>query len=174
MKKLLIIFAACIAVLAGTAQAAGLDSAKEKLTAFGIIDKSYDTGAELTRAEFADIIARFFPEDTLDYSKDNKFHDVTAQHELAGSVNKAAHYGIMGGVGNGMFAPDEAVTREQIGIAMVRLLGYNLKAERRLQRRLCTDGGIAQAHRWCEGRYDHGRSGCDYGGQCAFGVHHRG
>ena len=129
MKKLLIIFAACIAVLAGTAQAAGLDSAKEKLTAFGIIDKSYDTGAELTRAEFADIIARFFPEDTLDYSKDNKFRDVTTQHELAGSVNKAAHYGIMGGVGNGMFAPDEAVTREQIGIAMVRLLGYNLKAE---------------------------------------------
>lgn len=129
MKKLLILFIACMAVLTGTAQAAELEQTKDKLTAFGLIDQDFNEENPITRAEFADIIARFFPNDPYDYGSENTFRDVSQDHELASSINKAAAYGIMGGVGSGMFAPEDEISSEQMQVALVRVLGYNMKAE---------------------------------------------
>jgi hypothetical protein len=70
----------------------------------------------ITRAEIAAILARAF-----DLSSDQavSFKDVS-NHWANAYISAAAAKGILSGVGNGNFAPDAIVTREQLAVMLVR------------------------------------------------------
>ena len=131
MKKIMTIalLSVCMSIFSICANAANIEETKEKLVAFGLIDTEFDVNHNPTRAEFSDIIARFFSKDTYNYSKEQIFRDVDAKHPLARSINKSAHYGIFCGVGGNRFMPEEEIDRGAMQVALVKLLGYSVEAE---------------------------------------------
>ncbi len=83
----------------------------------------FDGEAKITRAEFAAIIVRALglPE-TGDASK---FSDVASSAWYYGSVGKAAEYGIILGRGDGTFAPNEYITRQDAMLMIQRAAGIS-------------------------------------------------
>lgn len=73
----------------------------------------------LTRAELAQIIVRALgikaPEEA------RSFNDVPSGAWYAAAVNTAASSGLMQGTGEGRFAPDRAVTREEMAVLLARV-----------------------------------------------------
>lgn len=84
----------------------------------------------VTRAKFADISARLFGFNSSAPSITG-FTDVKESHPYASSIAVMEALGLMTGVGDGVFAPDSAITQEQAVKVLVCLLGYGLKAEER-------------------------------------------
>ena len=79
----------------------------------------------VTRAEMAVIVCNILYGKNLNVSQFvgiNSFSDVPAWAE--GYVNLAASLGIVAGVGNGKFAPNEPVTTAQAALMLSRALGY--------------------------------------------------
>ncbi len=72
------------------------------------------TAAILGRAEGADAAAEF----------ENAFSDVDTNEYYAPYIAWAADNGIVNGVGDGLFAPDDNVTREQLAAMLYRCAGY--------------------------------------------------
>jgi hypothetical protein len=66
----------------------------------------------ITRAEFAAFIARTLKLDTKDY--EGLFTDVKADAWYAKEVEAVKRAGIIDGIGNSNFAPDKAITREEM------------------------------------------------------------
>ena len=80
----------------------------------------------LTRAELALIASRFSPFVNLDeknYTED-PFEDVDIKAWYGKAVYWAKEIGIMNGVGDNKFAPDETITREQLCTVLSRLAQY--------------------------------------------------
>ena len=83
----------------------------------------------ITRAEFSKIVVTASGyADVAASAGDAKFSDMTG-HWGAGYVNVANSLGIINGMGDGKFAPDENVTYEQAITMLVRMLGYESKAK---------------------------------------------
>lgn len=71
-----------------------------------------------TRAMLTQILARLqFA--SLEAIKSNHYDDVSAEKWYANAVNWATEKGIVSGVGDGKFAPEDAITREQLAV-MIR------------------------------------------------------
>lgn len=66
---------------------------------------------EITRAEFATVIVKALglKPDTVN----NPYQDVKGTDSYSGHINTATQYKIIAGIGNGMFGPNEWITREQ-------------------------------------------------------------
>lgn len=77
----------------------------------GIGGNQFAGEREITRAEFAAIVIRALglPTD----GNTTVFSDVSASAWYAGAVGKAYEYGIVSGDGNGSFAPDQKITRQE-------------------------------------------------------------
>lgn len=94
------------------------------LAAAGIIqgkaDGTFGPNDRLTRAQMASVIARAFnlPAASADYFTD----DGGSVHEDA--INSLAEAGIAQGVGGGLFAPNDTVTRGQVSSFLARALGF--------------------------------------------------
>ncbi|HHX93368.1 MAG TPA: hypothetical protein GX688_07015 [Clostridiales bacterium] len=89
-------------------------TAIEALAATGIINgKSpdrFDPDASMTRAEFATIVTRGLG---LTPAHSGVFTDVTADAWYAGFIGTANSYGIVNGVGNGLFAPQGTMSMQE-------------------------------------------------------------
>jgi len=76
---------------------------------------------KVTRAEFATLLVR-----ALGLSEEKpaqgRFSDVAPDAWYSGSVEAAARAGLVKGMGNGRFAPDDLITREQMAVMIVRAL----------------------------------------------------
>lgn len=81
-------------------------------------DSSFDPDANITRAEFAAIASRFASEN---YSGATMFTDISG-HWSEGNINNAASYGWVVGDGDGMFRPDDAITRAEAMTLINRVL----------------------------------------------------
>ena len=57
-----------------------------------------------------------------------QFTDVTPDDWCYNSVNTAASAGLVSGMGNGLFAPNAPVTREQMAVMVAKALGDNAPA----------------------------------------------
>lgn len=104
------------------------EQAEDLLKNLDIVQENYVFSDNMTRSEFAGIIARIFKNDTADYSSEQYFSDVTASSvgkSAANDINKSAVYGIMNGISNTMFLPDEKLTSDDAAAALVRMLGYD-------------------------------------------------
>ncbi|MEA1959852.1 MAG: S-layer homology domain-containing protein [Bacillota bacterium] len=99
------------------------------LTAKGIIngrsESQFDPTGNITRAEFTTLIVKSLFEGTLEYQ--NEFSDIAAGNWYASYIAKAVKLGLVSGMGNGQFAPDELITREQMIVILDKL--NQLKAD---------------------------------------------
>ena len=93
----------------------------EALSQRGIIegktDESYEPEANMTRAEFAAIVVR-----SLGLEKNNgeSFDDVDEDDWFYSYIACAYGYGIINGVSETKFAPEELITKEQASVMIVR------------------------------------------------------
>ncbi|HHW43725.1 MAG TPA: DUF4430 domain-containing protein [Desulfotomaculum sp.] len=87
----------------------------------GVGDNKFAPEAIVTRAEFAAILARISGL-ALDPDGAKRFNDVPRNAWYCGTVGAAAKAGLVRGVGERSFAPNESITREQMAAMMVRLM----------------------------------------------------
>lgn len=115
-------------------------------------EQAFEGNLYMTRGEFADYvnnilfsgnsaaeaqawIAEVFREDNVDEliitsTVTDSFSDVSQNHAYYNEIEKVKQFLIMTGTGNGTFSPDKIITFGEVGIAMVRLLGYGIQAQR--------------------------------------------
>ena len=79
----------------------------------GVADGQFGPNLQLTRGMLVTILGRLEGFDASKYTTSG-FSDVSADAWYAASVQWAAEMGIVSGVGDGKFAPDQAITREQL------------------------------------------------------------
>lgn len=94
----------------------------------GFEDGTFREDETLTRAQATKIMCVLLGYDNVS-SGNTEFSDVTATHWASGYINMAQAAKIIAGMGNGTFAPEEAVTYEQIVKMAVCALGYEPAAK---------------------------------------------
>ena len=87
----------------------------------GTAEDIFSPDSELTRAQLCQIFYNIEKEPAV---TGNAFTDVSASSWYYSAVNWAANSKIVNGVGNGMFSPDSAVTREQMVTIMYNYSAY--------------------------------------------------
>lgn len=94
-----------------------VEALASKLIINGTTDLTYTPEMQVTRAQFAALLVRGLglPTDKVT----NVFADVMASQWYAPEINTAAHYGLVQGVGEGKFNPDQRITREQMVVMMM-------------------------------------------------------
>lgn len=97
-----------------------LREAVEKEILFGYGEGVYKPGNKVSRGEFANFITRalHLPE------AEPRFPDVSKTSKLAPGINSAAQAGIVKGLSNGNFGPDQEISREQMVIMIKNALDY--------------------------------------------------
>ncbi len=95
------------------------------LGAYGILDADHGRirpDAPLTRARFAAMAARFFPdkEEPLDVSP---FSDVTGGNPYYDEILRAVDYGFLSGYADGTFRPNDTLTRAEAVTILNRMTG---------------------------------------------------
>lgn len=88
----------------------------------GYEDGTFGVENSITRAEFVTVMARLLGLE-LDAESASAFGDCNG-HWATGYIGALASKGIVGGVADGQFAPDDNITREQIAIILSR--AFNL------------------------------------------------
>ncbi|WP_249897429.1 S-layer homology domain-containing protein [Paenibacillus sp. PK3_47] len=88
----------------------------------------FNPGASMTRAMFTRILANL---EGIDHTSDKKslYSDVPDGQWYTAAVNWAGASGIINGTGQGRFAPDERITREQMAVMLYNYAvskGYKL------------------------------------------------
>lgn len=96
----------------------------------GVSEAEFDPDGFMTRGMFVTVLGRLAGVDSTGYDEDwylsNLYTDVSADSYYAPYINWATRYGITNGIGDGCFAPDTPVTREQIATLLVRFASiYN-------------------------------------------------
>lgn len=131
MKKFFKIILVTLVLVTGMMSVfAADDSNTDVLHGIGVIPERINPIGEMTRYEFAKIVANLLAFDTHDYSKDEvRYSDVDAKSEYAASVNKVSLYGVMLGTSEHEFSGNENITFEQATVILVRALGYGYMAE---------------------------------------------
>lgn len=84
----------------------------------GIGSSLFAPDANLSRAQLAQIL--YNKEGKPAVNGESNFQDVAAGTWCADAVTWAAAQGIVGGYGNGMFGPDDPITREQLAVMLWR------------------------------------------------------
>ena len=87
----------------------------------GTSSDSFEPAAELTRAMMAQLL--YNRAGRPDVSKNGVFDDVSGSRWYADAVAWAASEGIVNGVTESRFAPDQPITREQLAAMMYRYAG---------------------------------------------------
>ncbi|MCX7841697.1 MAG: S-layer homology domain-containing protein, partial [Clostridia bacterium] len=110
-----------------------IDNMASRLVVSGVDNEKYEPSRDITRAEFSAIMARALGIMRVNAGKDN-FADVNLGSWYYDAVSTAYEYGIIKGFGNGRFAPDEKITREQAMSMIARAMKLtglkpDLKAE---------------------------------------------
>lgn len=84
----------------------------------GVGNNRFDPNGQMTRAMFAAIVYRVAG--SPETGADGSFCDVNEEKWYAQSIAWAVSAGLMGGYGNGMFGPDDYITREQAAVILYR------------------------------------------------------
>ncbi|MEG2669426.1 MAG: S-layer homology domain-containing protein, partial [Oscillospiraceae bacterium] len=99
-----------------------------EVAALGIIkgddDGNFKLEEKVTRAEFATIVIRLMDLGNITGNRDTKFTDVKKEDWFSGDVATVTEMGIMNGISETEFAPNDTVTCEEVMKTMVVILGY--------------------------------------------------
>ena len=108
-------------------------------------------GKPLTRGEFTALVARLYEKITGEEIKERK----TFADTKSADIEKVAGLGILSGVGNGKFNPDDMITREQAAVVIKRLLD---KLDYKFYLTLSTNGNLKKLSRNIRAVYPVGQS----------------
>lgn len=89
----------------------------------GTSSTTFSPNETMTRGMFVTVLARVCDADLEKYGSD-VFHDVDSASYYAAAVAWAYENGIVSGMSESVFAPDKAVTREQICVILDNYYGY--------------------------------------------------
>ena len=138
-KRLMLIIMSFVMVFSAAVMpvsaAVTLDDIIFELQTLGIMEGNEDGDFQLekpvTRAEFAAIASRMMNMGSLaeSYGGRQVFDDVPADHWANGYIVMLSNMGIINGMGDGTFAPDEYLSYENISKMLVCCLGYSVQAE---------------------------------------------
>lgn len=103
--------------IAGHKNRAAIEALAEQGVINGMTQDTFAPDAGLTRAQFCAIVVRALG---LTEEKTQAFTDVLQADWFCGFVGAASGAGIVNGVGNGKFAPQGAITREQAATMLAR------------------------------------------------------
>ena len=84
----------------------------------GTSNTTFSPNTAMTRGMFVTALGRLAEADISKYTK-SSFSDVTADAYYMGYVEWATRNGIVKGISDGKFAPDQSITREQMAVIMV-------------------------------------------------------
>ncbi|OPH50415.1 hypothetical protein BC351_07065 [Paenibacillus ferrarius] len=107
-----------------------VENLASKMVIDGTTDRTYTPEMQVTRAQFAALLVRGLG--LRAETTPSVFTDVAATQWYASEVGTAAKYGLVQGVGEGRFNPDQLITREQMVVMMmkaVHLVQGEAKAE---------------------------------------------
>lgn len=131
LKKTAAVCLAVMLLVMSLPVCAATERAWQRLDGLGIMtadeNGDYRQDAAVTRAEFAAIAARLLR--LGDMQCESAFSDVASEHWACGYISQMSAMGIISGMGDGGFAPEEAVTPEQGLKILVGCLGYAPRAE---------------------------------------------
>ncbi len=82
----------------------------------GVSDTLFAPDGSMTRGMFVTVLGRMAGVDAAKYGGETGFSDVEPTAWYAPYVKWAAQYGIANGMGNGLFAPDDKINREQMAV----------------------------------------------------------
>ena len=94
----------------------------------GTSETKFSPNTAMTRGMFVTVLGRLANADVSGYAK-SSFSDVKDDAYYMGYVEWASKNNIVNGVGNGKFAPDQPITREQMAVIMsnyAKTIGYTL------------------------------------------------
>ncbi|MDB5052642.1 MAG: glycoside hydrolase [Bacilli bacterium] len=95
----------------------------------GISSSQFAPNQSLTRAQAATVLARAMNlKNTNPQVKKNLYTDVPSNYWAYDSIAAMQQKGFISGIGNGLFAPDEPMTREQMCTLLVQALGLKASA----------------------------------------------
>lgn len=92
----------------------------------GIGNNKYGTYLTFKRCDFVLMLGRLMG---WDLSQAPKASDVPQDHYAAGAVAAAEDHGLIENTGSYSFRPDDAITREEMAVMLVRALGISSQAE---------------------------------------------
>lgn len=84
----------------------------------GVGNNKFNPDGKMTRAEFVALLVRALG---LKGEVENPFFDVKNEKWYAREVALAYHYNIVAGIGNGNFAPENLITRQEMVTTLVRI-----------------------------------------------------
>ncbi|MFF2019563.1 S8 family serine peptidase [Paenibacillus sp. NPDC058177] len=114
--------------IANSSAAADITALANKLIIEGTSATTFSPKSNLTRAEFTALLSRSLG---LRSSSASTFTDVKSSDWYANDVAAASEAGLILGIGNGKFAPNAQVTRQELAVILgraVKLTGVELKA----------------------------------------------
>ncbi|MEA5012220.1 MAG: S-layer homology domain-containing protein [Angelakisella sp.] len=94
----------------------------------GTSETKFSPNTAMTRGMFVTALGRLANADVSSYAK-SSFTDVKGDAYYMGYIEWASKNNIVNGVGNGKFAPDQSITREQMAVIMsnyAKTIGYTL------------------------------------------------
>ncbi len=97
----------------------------------GTTKKTFSPDDNITRAQFVQVLANITGVDTSYKKVDTEFSDVPSGKWYTVAVKWASENGVVSGVGNGRFAPNDNVTREQMCVMLTnyaKFKGITLEA----------------------------------------------
>ena len=133
MKRVLSLLMVFVVVFVSTFTAYSAtveDNVIHTLAGYGIIDANDNADNLITRGEFAHIVARLLGYTTSDTSSKTHYWDIPEDYEYAGDVAMLTQIGILNGVSENLFSPDDYLTYEQAIKVLVLITGYKEIAER--------------------------------------------
>lgn len=98
---------------------------------YGLSKTEFGPNKSITRGQFVSVLGRMLNVNVNDY-KDQNFKDVKSGMYYSPYIAWANKLGIVSGVGQGNFAPDKELTREEMAVMMTKFLkvsGKNLNAK---------------------------------------------
>ncbi|MDO5784673.1 MAG: S-layer homology domain-containing protein [Eubacteriales bacterium] len=99
----------------------------------GVSATKFEPNTAITRAAFVTILARYDGYNAAAY-KNSKFKDVPADSWYGPAVAWAYQKGIVSGVSNTAFAPNQSLTRESLAVILVNYANYAGKALPRVRK----------------------------------------
>ena len=100
----------------------------------GVTETTFEPNGSMTRAMFVTVLGRFAGVTEVDFDAQQAaglYTDVQPERYYAPYILWATRYGIANGMGDGSFAPNDPITREQMATFMVRfaqIYNYDLTA----------------------------------------------
>lgn len=94
---------------------------------YGTSETSFSPNKPITRGQFVTVLGRMLNVNTSIYSAQN-FNDVKSSMYYSSYIAWANKMGIVSGVGQGRFAPDKELTREEMAVIMSKFLKVSNKS----------------------------------------------